>query len=248
MSTMASMGAVHIQYEIDGHLYTTFVVATLAGIPLLRALDLSWGSQIPDANRKFTAVSAAWDVLWNKHSKRLMKILHSLHGGDQKAVIKRRADLKSLLMEGRERGEPDWKLGLIVHAYGDSYAHTYLKNGKETAYGIPLGHAGDGHTPDKIGEFPDKYLAYIQSLYEALGGTGAANEALARLYAIVGSNHDNNSKISAEVMAYAGELGMNESDSDAVKDRLLREISESDVSSTMDQMEAYFSRGVRGLD
>lgn len=242
MTTMASMGAVHIQYEIDGHLYTTFVVATLAGIPLLRALELSWGSQIPDANRKYTAVSAAWDALWNKHSKSLMKTLHSLHGGDHKAVARRRADLKSLLMEGRERGEPDWKLGLIIHAYGDSYAHTYQKDGKEKAYGIPHGHAGDGHTPDKIGEFPDKYLAYVQGLYEALGGSGSASQALARLYAIVGSNKDDNDKISAEVKAYAAELGMTKSDSDAVKDRLLREVSESDVSGIMGQMESYFSR------
>lgn len=242
MTTMESMGAVHIQYEIDGHLYTTFAVAMLAGIPLLRALELSWGSQVPDANRKYTAISAAWNALWNKHSKSLMKTLHSLHGGDHRAVTKRREDLKSLLTIGRESGEPDWKLGLMIHAYGDSYAHTYLKNGKEKAYGIPHGHAGDGHTPDKIGEFPDKYLAYVQGLYQALGGTGSASQALSRIFEIVGSNKDDNGQISAEVKSYAAELGMTESESDAVRDKLLRDVTESDVSKTMASMEAYFAR------
>jgi hypothetical protein len=240
-SVMAPMGALHIQYEIDGHLYTTFVVAVLAGLPVGRALELSWGSQVPDANRQFTAVSAAWNSLWNSHSRSIMRTLHSLHGGNEQAVMKRRHDLKVLVAGSLARKEPDWKVGLMIHAYGDSYAHTYLKHGKEVAYGIPHGHAGDGHTPDKIGEFPEKYLAYVGQLYQDLGGHGDPVQRLDRIHRIVRDHPDSNSGISAGVMAYAGELGMDEQESDRVRDRLLKAISVADVVATMDQMEAAFS-------
>lgn len=239
---MAPMGALHIQYEIDGHLYTTFVVAVLAGLPLGRALELSWGSQVPDANRKFTAVSAAWNSLWNDHSKSIMQTLHSLHGGNEQAVQRRRKNLKTLIAAALGRKEPDWKVGLLIHAYGDSYAHTYQKNGKEVAYGIPHGHAGDGHTPDKIGEFPQKYLSYVTNLYQDLGGGGDPQERLGRIFRIVQEHEDSNTRISAEIMSYAAELGMSDEESDKVRDRLLRDITVADVTDTMDQMEEYFSR------
>ena len=237
----APMGAMHIQYEIDGHLYTTFVVARLAGWTVPRALELAWGSQVPDANRKFTAVSAAWDALWNKHSRALMEVLHSLHGGKAAAVRKRRADLKSLVAKCVAAGIDDAKVGLIVHAFGDSYAHTQGKGDDEKAFGVPVGHGHEGHVPDKIGEFPDKYLAYIDALYRSLGGTGDPQQVLARARQIVADNAGSNSAISAGIVNYAAELGMREEESDAVKDKLLARITEADVTRTMDEMRAYFA-------
>ena len=239
---MAPMGALHIQYEVDGHLYTTFVVATLAGLPLGRALELSWGSQVPDANRQFTAVSAAWNSLWNAHSRSIMQTLHSLHGGNDAAVQKRRKHLKALITAALARKEPDWKVGLMIHAYGDSYAHTHGKSGSETAYGIPHGHAGDGHTPDKIGEFPQKYLTYVTELYQELGGTGDPRQALDRVFRIVQENADSNTDISGQIRSYAVELGMSQVESDKVRDRLLSDISVADMTGTMDEMEAFFAR------
>lgn len=237
---LSPAGAAHVLYEIDGHLYTTFVVARLAGLPVSRALELAWGCQVPDANRRFTAVSAAWTSLWEKYSADIMKILHSIHGGKEEQVLRRRGDLKQLVSEAIQRGEPDWRVGLMIHAYGDSYAHTFLKMGKEHSYRPPHGHAGHGHKPDKIGNFPKKYLEYVAGLYVALGGQGDPKTALDKLIRIVDDNKGSNSKISSLIVSYAAELGMTESESDAVKDRLLREISEKDVVETMAYMEAKF--------
>jgi hypothetical protein len=41
------------------HLYTTYIAAALAGIRAAGAAELAWGSQFPDAKRRFTGVSAA---------------------------------------------------------------------------------------------------------------------------------------------------------------------------------------------
>jgi hypothetical protein len=230
--------AMQILYEIDGHLYTTFVVAMLAGMPVARAAELSWGSQIPDENRRLTAVSAAWNSLWNHHSRSIMQTLHSLHGGDAQAIHERRDDLKVLVSIGIAQGEPDWKVGLMIHAFADSYAHTHVEHGTEEAYGIPWGHGGDGHTPDQIGNFPQKYLAYASNLYQALAGGRDPGAALARLRGIVEAGGE----ISAAIAAYAAELGMNEDLSDRTRERLLAQISESDVSRTMQNMERQFAR------
>jgi hypothetical protein len=235
-------GAVNVLYEIDGHLYTTFVVARLVGMPIPRALELGWGCQVPDANKKYSAVSAAWKSLWEKYELDLMRVLHSIHGGKEEKVRKRREDLKQLITEAIKRGDPDWRVGLIIHAYGDSFAHTFTKMGKEHSYKPPFGHAGHGHTPDKIGNFPKKYQDYVAGLYVALGGQSDPATALAGLLKILENNKGSNSKISSQIVSYAFELGMTESESDAVRDRLLRDISEKDVVDTMASMEAKFNQ------
>jgi len=230
-----------IQYEIDGHLYTTFAVAVLAGLPVPRALELAWGSQVPDANRRYTAVHAAWTVLWNEFSESIMETLHSLHGGDTHAVAKRRDQLEALIVEALARGEPDWKVGLMIHAFGDSYAHTHTKHGREEAYGTPIGHGHDGHTPDTIGRFPEKYLAYVVHLYRALGGAGDARARLDRLFDIVGQDGASDGRITRGIIAYAAELGMKDDESDRARERLLDEITVSDVRDTMREMERRFA-------
>ena len=228
--------ATQIQYEIDGHLYTTYIAAALAGIRAAGAAELAWGSQFPDSKRRFTGVSAAWNSLWSQHAQGMMKTLHSFHGGDAQAVRKRRDDLKALVATGIAQGEPDWKVGLIIHAFGDSYAHTYGEHGKEVAYETPGEQGPDGHTPDQIGNFPQKYLEYVGNLYEALGGRGEPHAVLARLRGIV----EGSGNVSAEIAAYAVELGMSRDLCDRVRDRLLAHVSESGVTRTMEFMEAAF--------
>jgi hypothetical protein len=71
--------------------------------------------------------------------------------------------------------------GLLIHAYGDSYAHV---DAFGNAYGWPLGHAPDGHFPDFIINDVPKYADYIRNLYEALGGTDPeGNDGLKTLLA-----------------------------------------------------------------
>lgn len=55
---------------------------------------------------------------------RVVDGLHSLHGGDAKKVDVRRERPKKIIDAAQPNSEvPDWQLGLLIHAFGDSYAH-----------------------------------------------------------------------------------------------------------------------------
>ncbi|UPT67896.1 MAG: hypothetical protein M0D57_04330 [Sphingobacteriales bacterium JAD_PAG50586_3] len=56
----------------------------------------------------------------------------------------------------------------MLHRLGDSFAHAMKKDKRMFPYG--LGHALRMHTPDKISNFPSKYLVYVDSLCITLGG------------------------------------------------------------------------------
>jgi hypothetical protein len=62
---------------------------------------------------------------------------------------------------------------LILHAFGDAYAHTH-DNNFNSAYGFPKGHlkpvADLGHYVDAIGNHPDRYQLYVHDMYSILGG------------------------------------------------------------------------------
>ena len=65
--------------------------------------------------------------------------------------------------------------GLLIHALGDSYAHTsgQFKATDEVAYGPLVGHLFAGHHPDEIAQqdvFP-KYQEYVWDLFNALRTT-----------------------------------------------------------------------------
>ncbi|QNH12693.1 hypothetical protein [Xanthomonas sp. SI] len=169
-----------ITYNEDGHRYTTFVVARLAGWDVSEALELSWGSQLPDVYDDLKAVDRALDWFEGEEPKRIMRVLHSLHGGD---VQKRRTGLKTYISEMLASKQAEWKVGVVIHAFGDSYAHTREENGKEVAYGAPFGHLLDGHRPDHVPLFPEKFKLYVSDLYGVLlvsnsaGGQGVSEVA-----------------------------------------------------------------------
>jgi hypothetical protein len=91
-----------------------------------------------------------------------------------------RADVGGIIYHVLNRGnarrqiffkDGDYQAFLLLHAYADSYAHTYDSiNGFEYAYGPPLGHLFNGHWPDIIGNDIGKYQNYVLNLYQALGG------------------------------------------------------------------------------
>src|SRR5690242_7491536 len=83
----------------DGHEHTTAAVTTSLGVEPDVAMRLTYFSQAPD-DRWFlySAPSVAiWGVLWPPYRHRIMNVLHSLHGGDQKAVRHRRAALVRMI-------------------------------------------------------------------------------------------------------------------------------------------------------
>ncbi|MDO3663401.1 DUF6765 family protein [Acinetobacter higginsii] len=163
----------------NGHLYSTYKVARLAGFEAQDAVVLAYFSQYPDIDEEFNAVNQFPKILSGKRSF-VMEKLHSLHGGDATEVRQRRLKLRLLIEQHLSSGE-FWKAGVLIHSLGDSYAHTKGTFGTsdEEAYGPLIGH-GLPSIGDKIPGFnldPDdldrkvvreKYIAYINDLFEIM--------------------------------------------------------------------------------
>lgn len=167
------------RYEVDGHLYTTLSVAKAAGHDELRQLTLAYYSQYPDIDPEYSAVPTAikyffvpWKWGWRKD---INGVLHSLHGGGSGDVSDRRVTIANTLRETIKDPEKDWLSGLIIHAYGDSFAHTksVYNSDSESAYGYVFGHALPslfGTSPDdlSIKENIPKYNGFVAGLFKSL--------------------------------------------------------------------------------
>lgn len=177
-------------WDEAGHFYTVYMVAIAAGRPVNEAYHLAYFAQYPDELRRYDAVwtagadvgsdvllsatgpvgrgaVAAQKMLYDSWGKRINERLHSLHGGDP---IARQCCLRGMLQDPSLKL---WERGMLMHAFGDSFAHTYEDNGKRVAYGYPLGHAWDslfGTDPDVIANNSQMYQNYVNQLYVALGG------------------------------------------------------------------------------
>ena len=161
-------------WDISGHFWTTYLVAVSTGMTAAQAYELAYYSQLPDqvfsldayeqGKRNFIGLA---DKQWTQE---IFNWLHSLHGGGPAAVAARRKCLRSLLTAPGS-GLMPWEKGIIIHALGDAYAHTYTKDGQTYAYGYPWGHALASHVPDEIGQNFSEYEAYIRALYNDLGGS-----------------------------------------------------------------------------
>jgi hypothetical protein len=175
-SSRSSQAAPGVFYPEAGHLTTAGIVARCSGLDEETSLKLAYFSQAPDDVLRYNAVPVAvWGKLlppaWGYH-QRIMKTLHSLHGGDNKAVENRRQRLATMIANMDKHNESEhWKIGFLIHALGDSYAHVHPVENKDVAYGPFVGHGLDNCVfPDHISEHLDIYVKYTAALSEALGG------------------------------------------------------------------------------
>ena len=170
-------------YGVAGHFYTVYAVAIARGYDRDAAYALAFYAQLPDQVAQYSAFDSvprtARDLVTEKQwLRRIQEELHSLHGGD---VAKRRACLKKLLSDP---GLFPFERGLLAHAFGDSYAHTFVdEKGVEQSYGFPFGHAftdHGGHEPDLPVLRPDLYKTYVNELFNALpeGPNGSSKNRL----------------------------------------------------------------------
>lgn len=167
------------QFGPDGHYFTTNKVAELAGVSAEVNREITLFSQAPDdlaLSYSATAV-AIWGVVWIPYRQRIVETLHSLHGGHQEAVEARRTRLAAMIKNFDLRPENRsefWKVGFLIHALGDSYAHVHGEGKTLKSYNIVWGHAWDslfGDNPDDISGNAHafkNYLAYAEALYGAL--------------------------------------------------------------------------------
>jgi RHS repeat-associated protein len=178
------------EWGVAGHFWTTYLVAVAAGKSPEEANSLAYYSQLPDQSSIYDAVSnvkaAGANVMANSTGMvapsdnaweyGVNTWLHSLHGG---AAQPRQQMLSDMIRQG---GMSDWQMGFLLHAYGDSFAHTYTNaNGCLVAYSWPLGHGPQGHDPDTIGRHTDAYKGYVDQLFKTLGGNASDENAMKML-------------------------------------------------------------------
>ncbi len=174
------------KYQRSGHQFTTYIIAFLAGLGRERSHKLAYFSQFPDDEVRFSATMAFFYFWDPEYRKQVMATLHSLHGGDSSAVYRRRSDLKKIVEKGiREGSLEDYQIGLIIHAFADSYAHTTIEDGRLSAFGYEWGHLFHGHAPDVIVHDPEKYKDYACHLYQALALSNACAPRLNELFEMI---------------------------------------------------------------
>jgi ribosome-binding factor A len=187
-------------YLENGHFFTTFMVAIAANLTPDKAYTLAYYSQLPDEVADYDAFEQVKAYLMDntelrtrglhtpemllryaaraEYQREINELLHSLHGGE---AVPRRKALKRLVAS---KGLADWEIGLLIHAFADSFAHSYLKNGTLYAHSWPYGHGANnvtGNSPDLIGNDPQTYKEYVGNLFEALAGIQAPANVLAPL-------------------------------------------------------------------
>lgn len=174
-----------IDFKRTGHLNTVHLVAEYAGLSEEISKQLAFYTQVPDDKPlPYSApLVGVWGVFDWSYRHDVMAILHSLHGGNDGAVLKRRDMLKQLIEESLNINE-NWKTGFLIHALGDSYAHVKNDDGQLEAYGELFGHAFDfSNSPDIISadNNVEHYVSYVNALFNALD-SGQGNREMLNIF------------------------------------------------------------------
>lgn len=212
-------------YQEGGHYYTTFIAAVIAG-KRDSAQSLAFYSQLPDELKSQTAwyVDGDWynPFSWDSNAGKaagnllspwtvepefdaLQRFLHSLDGGLAKP---RRDCLRKLVQDMTLQ---PWEHGLLLHAFGDSYAHSYVDSkpylpitsvygpvrpisnphyGQELLYSAPLGHGAEGSKPDYVSLRPALYGQYLTDLTTTLNGGLLNSSQTAQLQSVLNQVND----------------------------------------------------------
>ena len=162
----------------DGHFYAAFVVARANGHSVPDAFELAYYAQYPDEDLAYDAISAGKRLFFRASTnpawdRAIQESLHSLHGGDALEARRRRRCLESAIAGS---GPANWEKGLLIHALGDSFAHTLGANGLGSAYASPMGHLRHSTDPDIPSNRRHLFRSYIGSLSRALGGRATSEE------------------------------------------------------------------------
>ncbi len=224
-------------YLKDGHLYTTYIVARLAGFDKSRAYLLSYFSQLPDEEKEFTGVCGAFSIS-PTHRRQIMSTLHSLHGGSTEAVLKRQRTLQSLVANMiRDKTSEDWKIGIVLHSYADSFAHTYMKEGRLVAYDRWVGHLWHGHRPDTIAFYPEKYKSYVAHLFDAINVKNKDKVVLTRIFDLIPMLTNDRRRAVDKFRELAETLEFEKEDYNEIGEQTRKRLDNKDIEGVIDLME-----------
>lgn len=181
-----------------GHYYTVNFVLQAAGLDPAQAGQIAFFAQMGDEvveldaveqGKKWVEMQAGMSALGvvgrfaaaplKERMRVAMEIgsgLHCLTGADST----RETGWRASILEKAEVGDDNLKLGLAIHAFGDSYAHRDISAGGKTMYPPIIGHAkimateamggkmpsrAHAEIPDHIDGRPELYREYGRELY-----------------------------------------------------------------------------------
>lgn len=146
-----------VSYDMDGHYWTVYLVATLLKNPESR--QLAYYAQLPDCIMDTLGNVVKNTNTWAKAS--WQKRVHALTGGNPEQERNCSADWV--------RNAPNTEIkGTALHRLGDSYAHA--RKGDKKMFPYIVGHLFAGHKPDEIKRDTAKYMKYVYNLIGSLGG------------------------------------------------------------------------------
>lgn len=182
--------------EEGGHYYTVYTVSLAAGFADYVARRHAFFCQMPDeidqldaANLEFTflrrhgigqptirpiaGVAIEQPAMQSENEWRILieHTLHALTGRNTRVERRRTAELL------RQTRVNDYlRFGLLLHRFGDTYAHTQMDNPRFLYYADPSfslasrghGHARHEHAPDHPWERPRLMDEYVTALYNLL--------------------------------------------------------------------------------
>lgn len=208
-------------YEADGHFYPGYVLGRLNGMSDSEAYKFAYYSQYPDQTAKLDAIrqglafggdllrmpTAQPNMNWliENSGKRLdiQRLVHALTGDGISEVLKYRKCLVRMMRDGKMAL---WEKGILAHALGDTFAHLYGEVGQEKAHMAPWGHLGDGHTPDIPANNPSRFLGYLKTLNQALGGQATDTDMQRIAFRLTTKEDDDSTRI-ANARGFAKEYG-----------------------------------------
>jgi hypothetical protein len=175
-----------VTYERDGHYWTVRLMSYLISKDSSEARQLAYYAEWPDATSdefgNMVYPRSTWLWPWRQ------ALWHALTGRSAKKT-------RAVSMR-RVKKETDYKKkGIALHRLGDSYAHAMKKD--KVMFPLFIGHALRGHYPDKIANFPEKYLRYVDSLAVVLGGNPATLDLTAFKYV---AQHKFDTKSNEEIL------------------------------------------------
>lgn len=156
-------------YELDGHYWTVYLVATL--LKDTNALQLAYYAELPDVVMDSLGNPVRSTNTWLKKSWQAR--VHALTGGDPAVERVCSADWV------RNATTPETK-GQALHRLGDSFAHA--RKGDKKMFPLIIGHAFAGHKPDQVKNDTAKYMNYVLTLIDALGGKPETTDLTAFKY------------------------------------------------------------------
>lgn len=182
-------------YGPQGHYMTAYTVALTAGVAPKDASVFAYYTQAPDIFDEFDAANLFVDAYSKQTPKSIQKMqlmqeqlhaLYDLSSAKKHGVFLDSARANEILLSERSitrnammsaLNDKDFRAaGILAHRFGDTYAHTYEKDGFLVPYENGIGHGLNGHSPDNLLKRPELFLEYVEDFHHSV--TTATGNAL----------------------------------------------------------------------